>query len=110
MADSTAGVGIPFYQPDEKIHRRNLASWAQWINQGHLANTGSVTLRANQTTTTVTDERVGINTVPVLVPTTANAAGAIGTTYISTVTGGSFTITHANTATADRAFKYALLG
>lgn len=110
MADSTAGVGIPFYQPDEKIHRRNLASWAQWINQGHLANTGSVTLRANQTTTTVTDERVGINTVPVMVPATSTAAATVATVWVSTVTGGSFTITHASTAATDKTFKYALLG
>lgn len=110
MADNTAGVPIPFFQPDEKIHRRNIASWAQWANQGHLANTGSVTLRASQTTTTVTDERVSINTVPVLTPASSTAAATSPTVWVSTVTAGSFTITHSSTAAVDKTFRYALLG
>lgn len=110
MAGTDAGVGVPTFEPDEKRHRRSIAQWAQWIMQGHLANTGSVTLRASQTTTTVTDDRVSLNTVPVLTPTTANAAGAVATTYISTITTGSFIITHASAVSVDRTFRYALLG
>lgn len=110
MAGTDAGVGVPSFQPDEKRHRRDISVWAQWVNQGHLANVGSVTLRTSQTTTVITDDRVSINTVPLLTPTTANAAAAQATTYVSTVTNGSFTLTHASTTTADRAFKYALLG
>ena len=111
MAGTDAGVGIPSYEPDEKRHRRAIVGWAQWINQGHLANTGSVTLRASpNTTTTVTDDRVSINSVPLLTPTTANAASAIAATYISTITNGSFIITHASSASVDRTFRYALLG
>lgn len=110
MADNTAGVPIPFFQPDEKIHRRNIASWAQWANQGHIACTGTVTLTPSATTTTVTDDRVSINTCPVLTPATSTAAATIATVWVSTVTSGSFTITHASTAATDKTFKYALLG
>lgn len=110
VASTNAGVGVPGYQPDETQHRRNIAQWCQWVNQGHLSNTGTVTLTANAATTTVTDSRVSLNSVPVLQAATANAASAVAATYISTVTNGSFTITHANNATADRTFKYALLG
>ena len=110
VASTNAGVGVPGYQPDETQHRRNIAQWCQWVNQGHLSNTGSVTLTANATTTTVTDSRVSLNSVPVLQAATANGASAMPTTYISTVTNGSFTITHANTAAVDKTFKYALLG
>jgi hypothetical protein len=45
-----------------------------------------------------------------LTPTTANAASAIAATYISTITNGSFIITHASSASVDRTFRYALLG
>jgi len=111
MAGTDAGVGIPSYEPDEKRHRRAIVGWAQWINQGHLANTGSVTLRASpNTTTVVTDDRVSINSVPLLQAVTSSAAAASPTTWISTITNGSFTITHSATAAVDKTFRYALLG
>lgn len=110
MADATAGVSVPIFQPDEKRHRRDIAQWTQWANQGHLQNTGTVTLRASQTTTTVTDERVSVNTVPLILPTTSSAAAAVPTTWVSTVTTGSFIITHSSTAAVDKTFRYALLG
>ena len=110
MAGTDAGVGVPAFQPDQERHRRNITTYLQWINQGHLANTGSVTLTASAATTTVTDERVGVNTVPVLQPATLNAASAYAATYVSSVTNGSFIITHANNATADRTYRYTLLG
>lgn len=110
MAGTDAGVGVPAFQPDQERHRRNIVNWAQWIMQGHLANTGTVTLTPSAGTTTVTDERVGLNSVPILQPATANALSAQPTVWVSTITTGSFTITHANTATADKTFRYALLG
>jgi hypothetical protein len=109
-ASAQAGVSIPFFQPDEKRHRRDIATWSQWVNQGHLQNTGTVTLTAGGTSTVVTDSRVGVNTVPVLQPATANAASAIASVYVSTVGNGSFTITHASSGSSDKTFRYALLG
>lgn len=72
-------------------------------------NTGTVTLTASATTTTVTDTRASNTSIVVLMPTTANAAAALSTTYISS-TLGSFTLTHANNAQTDRTFNYAIIG
>jgi hypothetical protein len=110
MAGTDAGVSVPIFQPDEKRHRRDIAQWAQWATQGHLQNAGSVTLRASQTTTTVTDERVSVNSVPLFTPMTSSAAATVPTLWVSTVTTGSFTITHSSTAAVDKTFRYALLG
>ena len=65
------------------------------------------------TTTTYTGPNVNENASVFLFPRTANAAGALATTYasISRVAGGNtVTITHANAATTDRTFSIAILG
>jgi hypothetical protein len=72
--------------------------------------TGSVTLTVSATTTTVTRTNASKDAIVLLFPTTANAAGALATTYISEVTRTGFTITHANAATADRTFYYVMVG
>jgi hypothetical protein len=89
------------------------SSWALWL--GYIASTlnhviggkrnasTSVTLAAGTTTTTLTDSRIGINSVITLMPTTANAAAELPTLYITPTT-GSAVITHTNTAAVDRTF------
>lgn len=79
-----------------------------WEGRGHSA--GSVTLTAGATTTTVTAANCGPNSKVFLEPTTANAAAARASTYISATATGSFTITHANNAQTDRTFSYAFKG
>ena len=98
--------------PDGQQHRRLIAQWMREAHQGHIANTGSVTLGTGVAATSVTDFRVGPNSFIGLMPTTANAAGEIGggTIYISSRSAEGFTETHANTTTADRAFVYCILG
>lgn len=73
---------------------------------------GSVTLTVSAATTTVSDKNCSAESTPILAPTTANAAAEVGngTIYISAVANGSFTITHANSATTGRTFRYALHG
>lgn len=79
---------------------------------------GEVTLRAGQTTTTVTKAvdpaavNVSAGSEIFLTPRTANAAAAIATTYVlaSAVTQGSFTITHANNAQVDKTFGWEARG
>ena len=68
----------------------------------------TVTLRTGQTTTTVNDRLCGSGSMIDLMPTTANAAAALGTTYVSARSQFSFTLTHINNAQADRAFVYAV--
>ncbi len=69
-----------------------------------------VTLDAGVTSTAVDDNRFESNMIPWLTPTTANAAAALATTYVSARTKGGFTLTHANAGTTDRTFLYGRLG
>lgn len=96
--------------PDEKQHRRLIAQWMREAHQGHLANTGTVTLGTSTAATSVVDFRVGPNSFIGLMPTTANAASAIAATYISSRSAEGFTIAHASNATNDRTFVYCVLG
>ena|GEM_PF-2425419 len=76
--------------------------------RGKGNNTSSVTLRASQTTTTVTRSNITTSSVPILVPTTETARTAQW--RISSVVAGSFVITHDSTADTDRTFLYAVVG
>lgn len=93
-------------------HRRLIAQWMREAHQGHLGNIGTVTLGTGTAATSVTDFRVGPNSCIGFMPTTANAAAEIGggTLYVSSRSLEGFTIAHANTTTADRAFAYSVLG
>ncbi len=97
--------------------KTSYASWIEGIRQLAVAlntnddgKTGTVTLTANAASTTLSDYRITASSVIALMPTTANAAGAIATTYIGTTAIGSATITHANNAQADKTFKYSITG
>jgi hypothetical protein len=86
----------------------------QQLAAGRSNSVGAVTLTQNSATTVVVT-RTGTcapGSVPILVPTTANAATEFGagTWYISSVGVDTFTITHVNSATASRTFIYAILG
>jgi hypothetical protein len=84
----------------------------QQLAAGRSNAVGTVTLALGSATTTVTDNNCAVGTTPILTPTTANAAAEVGngTLYISSVSNGAFTITHANSATTGRTFLYALHG
>lgn len=77
--------------------------------QGKTNNVLDVTLSASTTTTTVTDPRIGPYSVPLCMPTTANAQ-AIAMPYRSDNTSGSMTLTHASDANTDKTFKVVLVG
>lgn len=80
------------------------------VLKGKLNNTGTLTLTANAATTTLTDSRIGANSVISLMPTTANAASAISTTYFGTFLDGSCVITHTNNAQVDKTFSFTVTG
>ena len=109
---NTSRTAPPVFILDAEQHRRLLGQWAREANQGHLANTGVVTLTAAATSTTVADTRAGVNSFIGLCPTTANAASAmaVGNVYISTRAKQTFTIAHPNSAAADQTFTYCILG
>jgi hypothetical protein len=84
----------------------------QQLAAGRSNAVGSVTLATGAATTVVSDKNCAAGSTPILTPATASAAAELGngTMYVSAVANGSFTITHANSATAGRTFLYALLG
>ena len=92
----------------------NIADVVNRIMDGKTNNTGDVTLTASSATSTVTDHRVGVDSVILFMPTTASAATefAAGTMYVSSrsIPNRTFTITHVNSATADRTFRYVVIG
>lgn len=100
-----------------EINETDLKKFAlslQQLGAGRSNAVGSVTLTQNVATTTVTT-RTGTcapGSVPILIPTTANAATEFGagTWYISSVGIDTFTITHVNSATASRTFLYVIVG
>jgi hypothetical protein len=73
---------------------------------------GTVTLTANAASTAVTALNVGASSRVFLMPTTANASAEFGngTIRISSVGSGTFTVTHANNANADKTFYWVALG
>lgn len=80
------------------------------IMRGKTNNRGEVTLVAGTTTTVVADINAGGESIILLMPLTANAAAAKATTYVSSQDKQTFTITHANNAQTDRAFRYTITG
>lgn len=84
----------------------------QQLAAGRSNAVGCVTLATASATTTVTTANCAPGSTPILVPASANAAAEVGngTMYVSSVASGSFTITHANSATTGRTFLYAILG
>lgn len=91
---------------------RHIASAVRHLIEGRSNAAGSVTLRANQTTTTVTSDVIPAGCFPQLTPSSATAATAVGGghIYVSAVAKGSFTITHNNTADTDRTFHWHAIG
>ena len=84
----------------------------QQLAAGRSNAVGTVTLATGAATTVVPDKNCALGSTPLLTPLTANAAAEVGggAMYVSAVANGSFTITHANTATTGRTFLYAIHG
>lgn len=101
---------VPLSGPDLALQSLLLSTTLNEVLKGRANNTGTLTLTDNVTTTAVEDNQFQSDMVPLLIPTTANAAGALATTYVSARANGSFTLTHANAATTDRTFLYARWG
>ncbi len=96
---------------DEKDPKKIILA-IQQLAAGRSNAIGSVTLTISAATTTVSDMNCAVGSNVIFTPTTANASAEIGngTMYLSTVANGSFTVTHANSATTGRTFKYAIVG
>lgn len=82
------------------------------LAQGRLNCTGTFTLQANATSTTVKAPNVAPGTIITLSQQSANAAAAFATTFVlpSNVFQGSFTVSHASAASTDRTFGFIGIG
>lgn len=79
---------------------------------GSLNSVGRITLRANQTTTTLPDGNIGRSSKIFLTPITAHAATVTGLWYDPStvgVNGGSITLNHSSVNQTDLTFDYVVL-
>ncbi len=86
---------------------RETATVIRNLMEGKANNKDEITLALNQTTTTLTDLRIGVESQIDLMPLDANAAAE--NWWISGRTDGQATINHASAATT-RLFQYAIVG
>lgn len=77
---------------------------------GRLNISVVLTLRASQTTTTLTDSRIGANSVIIATPLTADAATALPSLWYSNFAKGSCTVNHASSANVDQTFRFGVVG
>jgi hypothetical protein len=95
--------------PNNLSDERTLRIALEQIVRTIWNTTGTVTLTANATTTTVVTNKVNPNSVIGLTPTTATAAAAMTTTYV-VASSGQFVITHASATTTNRTYTYSISG
>jgi hypothetical protein len=96
---------------DEKKHRRQLSDAARSVLAGRTNNVLDVTVTDSAGSTTVTDSRIGVNTVAICIPTSVNAEAAAITPYrdISSPVNGSMSLIHTNDANS-KTYKVILVG
>ena len=75
-----------------------------------MNNVAAATLAQNAVSTTVSDARVGPNSVILPMATSANAGLALTTWSVRTQTEGSFVLTHLSTSTNDCTLFYVAFG
>lgn len=102
-------MSVAIVQTNEKDLTK-FAFAVQQLAQGRSNAVGEVTLTAGAATTTVNNQTCGTESIILLMPKTANAAGALATTWVSHVGPGTFTLSHANTGATDRTFGYINVG
>jgi hypothetical protein len=109
-SDERARVNLlgPADKIDDTLQPRLFDMIEQLLN-GQSRNASTVTLEAGETSTTVEDPLVESQQIVLLQPMSADAAAAQGTTFVSSVSDGSFTITHAS-ASGDEVFGYVFVG
>lgn len=103
-------VGSGFGLSSDEKNQQVINDAIRQLQQGRSNAVGTVTLTANAASTVVTAPNCGPNSAVFLFPRTANAAAIVAATYVSAVVAGSFTVTHTNSATADKTFYWVALG
>ena len=101
---------VPLSIPDQGQHLRLVSTSLNNTINGKLNSTGTITLRASQTTTTLTDARIGGNSIILFMPTTANGSTALNGLHVSARASGSATLTHASSTNTDQNLSYCVIG
>lgn len=96
--------------PSGTDNKRFVAEMFRNIDSARLDWVGEFTLRANQTTTTLSDTRIALNSAVIWAPVSANAAASMNNLYLSTIASGSIILTHSNTADADKRYRFVIIG
>jgi hypothetical protein len=106
----TTGSGLSISENEQDQGRQNQI--IRQLIEGRSNAVGTATLAHDgvATTTTVTANTCGPNSVVLLFPQTAHAAAVVATTYVSAVASKSFTLTHATTTNADVTFGWLAIG
>ena len=89
---------------------REVAEITNQVLNGKLNCTGNIILNTSGTTTTLYNERISYDSVIILVPRSANAAGETDHTYVSSKAIGSCVITHRNHGHSDCEWDYVIIG
>ena len=91
--------------------QRAVAEVVRNIMDGKTNNTGSITLAVGAAvTTTLTDRRIGPDSVIVFVPASATANADATRVYASAQGQGTATVNHAANVTANKTYRYAIIG
>jgi hypothetical protein len=103
--------GVPENLADAEEHRRMLARAVNRLNLGKLNGTVDLTLRASQTSTTLTDPRLAATSFLMWMPQTASASVAERAgIYVTGRTKGSAVLNHVSNAATDQTFTILIIG
>lgn len=102
--------GVQAFQPNADEHRRRIAEVLNNVLQGKLNATLDVTLRASQTTTVVTDARLGPFSVILPMARTASAAGNLDGLYVTDQGKGTATLHHDSISSTDQDVRLLIIG
>ena len=86
---------------------RNVANVVNNILDGKVNSTGSVTLTNSSATTTLSDDRIGEDSVILFMPTSSDASSV--NIHVTARQKGQATLNHAS-ATTTRSFDYVIFG
>lgn len=96
-------LAVPTFLSNKDEHLRLLSNAVNGIRDGKLNSIGEITLTNSSTTTTITDARIGGDSMILLSPSTSDAASE--NWYITNYDKGSAIINHSSDTTT-RTFKY----
>jgi len=91
--------------------QREVAEVVRGIMDGKTNNTGTLTLATGgATSTTLTDRRIGPDSVILFVPASAAANADSARIYASSQGQGTCTVNHVANSTANKTYRYAIIG